>query len=295
MASLKAYFANLPGMGDAITRYTTKTRKGWRHDRFSFKLDGYRVQLRQDRNYLPYASKHRGLQGRFVHTTNVVIRDVSASRVAYVRKLLEDLASLLSFATLSGVTFYGFEYPLGSGHGQRWAARGAYHRFRPMLANLADASVTDFVHQTWDEFRRLKGDRRLGTTFNYLVEADRADQPLELRLLCSFVALEGLKHSYAKTSGIPFRKGRFRDPQGDALSFQKLLKEMMKSVGIERDVKRIIDLRNELFHSSISELSFDAQWRLYEASMELSQEYLLRLLGYKGYYRAHGLAVRRLT
>lgn len=96
MASLRAYFANLPGKGDAVTHYTTKAGNGWRHDRFFFKLDGYGVQLRQDRNYLPYATKHSELRGRFVHTTNVVVRAVPANRVVYARKLLEDLASFPS-------------------------------------------------------------------------------------------------------------------------------------------------------------------------------------------------------
>jgi hypothetical protein len=252
------------------------------------------VQLRQDRRYLPYANKHREMKGRFIHTTNVVVREVSASRVMDVRKMLEDLASLLSFATLSGVTFYGFEYPLGSGHGQRWSARGAYQRSWPMFATMSDASLTDFVNQTWNEFRRLKGDRRLGTTFNYLVEAEIPGQVLELRLLCVFVALEGLKHTYGVTAGLPTKNKRFLDSKGNYLSFEKLLRVMMKDVGMRRGVKRIVDLRNDLIHSSISSLPFRSQWARYEASMQLSQEYLLRLLGYKGFYRAYGGPIRQL-
>lgn len=219
MANLRASFANLPGIGDKVTHYRTKTGRGYRHDRFEFTLDGYRVHLRQDPKYWPYRSKHSQLKGRFIPTTNVVVRDVSAGRVPYVRKLLEDLASLLSFATLSGVRFYAFEYPLGSGSGQHWVPRGAYQRSWPMFANMSDASVTDFVDQTWDEFRRLKGDRRLGTTFNYLVEAELPGQVLELRLLCSFVALEGLKHSYAT---VAWNSDAERQVRGPAASLSQL-------------------------------------------------------------------------
>lgn len=85
------------------------------------------------------------------------------------------------------------------------------------------------------------------------------------------------------------------DPQRRYLSFEDLLRDMMKGVGMRRGVRRIIDLRNDLIHSSTSALPVKSQWLRYETAMRLSQEYLLRLLGYRGYYRAYGGPVRHLS
>ena len=112
----------------------------------------------------------------------------------------------------------------------------------------------------------------------------------EVRLAIIFMLLENLKSTYAHENGIPFINGHFRKPdklgklnsRSPIHHFNELLAEMLRSVGMEYDLSKIIALRNDIFHSAISEQPFERQRETYEDCQDLAREYLLRLLGYHG-------------
>ena len=83
-------------------------------------------------------------------------------------------------------------------------------------------------------------------------------------------------------------KGAFRKPPkkpgkpGEKYQFEALLLEMLRSVNMHREVTPIINLRNEIIHSGLSQTSHTQQWRMYEHVQDLVREYLIRLLCYHG-------------
>jgi len=131
-----------------------------------------------------------------------------------------------------------------------------------------------------------------------LVLAETRSLPLELKLATMFILLENLKSSFAKEQGYAFRKGYYRKSSGDVWSFEALLSEMFGRVGMSSlDLSAIVDLRNEIIHSGISQTSFEHQFDIYENCQDLIREYLLRLLGYTGeflLYSGSGMTPKRI-
>ncbi len=48
------------------------------------------------------------------------------------------------------------------------------------------------------------------------------------------------------------------------------------------DLKSVVNLRNDIIHTALSERSYDEQYKTYTDCRNLIAEYLLRLLGFKG-------------
>jgi hypothetical protein len=99
-----------------------------------------------------------------------------------------------------------------------------------------------------------------------------------------FVLLENLKHTFALQNGYHFINNYFYDARGHRKTFKQLLKEMLNAVSMDPNLTNIINLRNEIIHSGISILTFDAKYNMYIACQNLFREYFLRLLNYRGEY-----------
>jgi hypothetical protein len=297
LTDFKGFIANHPGSGDVFT-ISAKRRV---RDLFQFRLSGYEVVLQQHHEYWGHKVKQSELNGAWVPTTTAIVHGVTTDRFPYIERLVHDLCRLLTFTSLSGVHMYGYEYPSGSGKQKWWSSRGQYRRSWPLFWNLADASLTDFVTQVWPRYRILLPRHRLGVVASYLAEGERLDQPMEIKLACAFLALESLKESFARHAGLPFHRGRFRDPSSGKtpsksrpLGFDDLIQRMFRSVGMRRGTQRVVKPRNEIIHTSVSSLPLRSQYRLYSTVVRLCEEYLARLLGYSGAFRAHGGGIRHL-
>src|SRR5207244_1476392 len=108
------------------------------------------------------------------------------------------------------------------------------------------AAVKAFVEQTYANYKRLEKSRELNAVVDYLVQAERSGQPTECKLIFGCVLLENLKHSYARSTKIPFVRGFFRrgpGPKAPTYGFEELLTMMLRDVGMRRGLKRIVKMR----------------------------------------------------
>lgn len=292
MADFRAFVANCLVGGEEVSQNGTK----WTRDVVRFNCDGFQFEFHQKHEII-VGSLGR-FKDKFIHTTDVIVRDVKQRQVPKLQRVLHQLCWLLSFAGLSRVMYFGHEYPDGTGLQHTRSVVGVASFFRPTFWIGDGAEVRNFIEKVYDTYAELETKRKLGVVIDYLVQAERSGQPREVKLILAFVVLESLKDTYARDCRIPFVKGFFRKhprPKSgrDAYSFEESVQKMLRSVGMKRGVKRIVKLRNEIIHSGISRLSPSSQWSLYERVHDIIREYLLRLLDYRGSYLTYASTGRR--
>lgn len=278
---------------------TDKPDGGWVRDLIRLKLGGYEMEIHQHPSVID--GKFLELKGYFVASTEVVVRNVNPNQTKEVEGMMRDLSELLSFATMSPVRFYQYEYPDGSGLGPRWAVVGTAQWCRPTLEIRDGKAVKNFLEQTWNQYRKLRRKRKLNVVLELVVQADTPPKPTELQLLTIFVTLENLKSTFAKAKRIPYVKSYFRKPskpgtnpkKAARYNFEELLEVMFREVGMRTGLKRIIKLRNDIIHSAISEIPQSSQDKIYDKCHEIIREYLLRLLGYRGEFMSYSSLKQR--
>jgi len=296
MSDVLALFANFPSVGEEFTKIEGRSVRNL----IRLNLDGFEIEIHQDHNIVIEGISK--LRGCWIHTSNVLVKKVPKARLPFVKTLLGDLADILAFESGSPVHFFGYEFPAESGLWHRWNSFGELDPSWSIAEHLLETSVSGFVEGVWPRYRALKKERRLRTVIEYLVQADKSDQFLELRLVIGFLILENLKDTYVRVAGIPFYKGYFRRiktgrtslSEAPRYSFEALLTEMLKEQRTRRGIKRIVKLRNELIHSGVSRLPYRSARKIYIDMMQLIREYLLRLLRYKGAYISYGGTVRKV-
>lgn len=184
---------------------------------------------------------------------------------------------------------YGHDYLDGSNCGARNAALGTAEYFRPSIEIKDGETIKFFIEQTYPSYVNLEKTRKLNVAFDYLIQAERYNQPTELRLIIAFTILENLKETFAQSKSIPYIKHHFRkrpkpEKGRDIYSFNELLHMMFQDIGMENNLKEIIELRNEIIHSGVSGKPAETQFVMYEKIHDIIREYILRLLNYHGNY-----------
>ena len=283
--------------GDEFTRHPDGSRT---RDLVRFRCGGREFRFRQRADVAH--GKTEPLRGTFCETTTVEIEDVQPDQLEGVLEALDAICWLLSFAGQSRVICYGHEFKSCS-TGNFKSVVGIAIDFRPPIDIRDGAAVKSFVEQAYPSFCRLGRRRKLAVVFDYLVQAERPGQPTEIRLLLLFVTMENLKDTYARDAGIPYAKGFYRKfarnpgKLGAKFTFEELLLQMLRSVGMRRGVKQVVALRNEIIHSGLSRRPHSRQWRMYERIQDLVREYLVRLLAYHGVfytYASQGMAPKKV-
>lgn len=207
-----------------------------------------------------------------------------------LKGFVHDLSTLLSLATMSPVRPIGWSF---KEQGQRIGVPYPGTYFRPTIETMDGEEVRRFLEYTWAEFQVQKKGRQLHELIEYVVLADRPDQPIEIQLLLIFVALENLKATYARSQNMVFRNGAFHSASGTRYGFKSLLTEALQAVGLRRGLKSIVDLRNEIVHNGLSEKHPEDLMTAYSRSQDVTRMYLLRLLRFRGSYLTHASAGRR--
>jgi hypothetical protein len=283
MADFRGFIANCLIGGEEITR------RGEERTRDTVRLNcgGFQFELRQKREIIVEPPSR--FKDRFVHTTDIFVRNIKQGQIPKLKKVLNQVCWLLSFAGLSRVIYFGHEYPDGTGRCYQWSVVGVSSFSRPTFDIRDGGKVRNFIDQVYNTYSRLETKRRLNVVIDYLIQAERSGQPRELKLILAFIVLESLKDTYARERGIPYINGHFRkgprpSSRSPVYSFKELLQEMLRAVGMRRGIKRIIQLRNEIIHSGVLRLLPSSQWSLYRRAYDIISEYLLRLLGYHGPY-----------
>ena len=246
-------------------------------------LGRYRVTLVQKQEACKPPNQNQ--RGEFKKTTKLILEGIPINGSHIGERIAVDVATLLSFATMSQVRAFAFY------HGDkawRHSVVGQTILWRPTLNISKGTDIRTYMESTWKNFRMQKKSRQLIVLIEYLVSSEVPRQPLEVKLLQGFVALEHLKATWARSHGYPFFKGRFREMNsGESLSFEALLSRALKEVGMRPGLKRIIALRNEIIHQGLSNRKPDSLFATYERVHDIIREYLLRLLGYSGSYHPY--------
>lgn len=294
MPHLRIKVGNFLGKGESVSHYGDRLLR----DTLEFACAGFSIRFIQAEEIV--LGNAGDLVGGFVESTTVEVANVIPSKKTKALAVVDRVCWLLSFAGQSSVVRYAHEYPLGSGAWRSRSVVGASNFFRPPIDIIDGAQTIRYVETCYPQYAALERTRKLNVVFDYLVHMEKRGTPIELRLLMAFVVLENLKDTYARSIGIPYVKGFFRKrPNGTKsspkYSFEELLTLMLKAVGMRKGLKRVISLRNEIIHSGVTRKPAQWQWRRYEHLRDLLQEYLLRLLNYRGYYLTYkGLGDERV-
>lgn len=291
---VRVFVANCLMGGDEITRNGKKCIR----DRVVFNCGGRSLLFRQR----PEIVKNQLSQfkDRFAETTEVVVTDVAVSDLQYVLAVIDRICWLLSFVGTCRVMRFGYEYPNGSGLVSQQSVYGIGRFFKPVL-NISDGKqVKSLVEQTYNKYTELEKVRKLPVVIDYLAQAEAPSQPIEVKTVLAFVALESLKHTFAVEQGIRYEKGAFRKPtwvlggnnkRSDTYTFKQLVGIMLSSVNMSKNLDAAYILRNDLIHSGFSRESFSRQSELYEEVHDIIREYILRLLGYRGRFALYSKPV----
>jgi hypothetical protein len=229
-------------------------------------------------------------EGKQVHTTDLVVPAATPADLPTCLSLLSGIVELLMFATVSEVRRGGYLMPGADPFERSDAVVGVTLHGIPVLELADGANTKRYLESVWPKYVLLRNARRLDIAFEYFVLSQKGGQPLEVKAAITFILLEHLKHTYARSVGYPFENGwnwRRRNAAGKPegrLGFKILLSEMFGAVGMTPSLEAAVDLRNELVHSGMTALSFDALHVLLSECQDLAREYLLRLLAYTGPY-----------
>ena len=286
MADLRAYVANCLMGGHSITQ----TADSWTRDTVEFSCAGQEFRFVQNAGVV--GGQWQQLTGSFSETSEVLVYGVNAIEVTKSLEVIDRICWLLSLAGLSRVVRYGHDYPDGSSLGSRQSSSGTANYFRPTIDIRDGVAVKSFIEQVYPNYARLENVRKLNVVIDYLAQAERQNQSMELKLILLFVVLENLKDTYARARGIPYIKGFFRKqprPNGQKFGFEELLQMMFREVRLRTGLKRVVRLRNEIIHSGLSRHPHGVQWAMYEIIFGLIQKYLLRTIGYTGLYLPYSL------
>lgn len=253
---------------------------GWIQDRLQISFAGCDVEIVQAPEFIN--ANPADYLGQSVKTTEVIVRSVDPTHRKDVIEKLRGLAYLLSFITCSQVVLYKWKHPSSEPKAQKWSVVAKTAYFRPVLKIINGRVVREYLEQVWPAYFKLEKLRKLRVAFDYFVSAEALSLPVELKLVTMFVLFENLKSTFASERGYRFEKGYYRKPSGKPWSFKLLLKGMFCKAGMNPSLEEVIELRNEIIHSGISQMSYDEQYRIYGKCQDISREYLLRLLGFSG-------------
>jgi len=234
------------------------------------------------------SAKRSEYRGQAVPTTTVVVHNVEVDEREKILHLLRGLAHLLSFATCSEVALYEWNHPGSPPSGGGWSVVARMGYFRPPF-NISDGkAIRTYLERVWQEYFRLEEKRKLPVAIHLFVLAETRSLPRELKLATMFILLENLKSTYADEQGYSFKDGYYRKASGKTWSFKTLLLDMFKQINMPSpDLSAIVDLRNDIIHSGISQTSREHQQEIYGTCQDLIREYFLRLLGYTGSFRLY--------
>ncbi|MDP3609041.1 MAG: hypothetical protein Q8R74_08215 [Methylophilus sp.] len=283
MPEFKAYIANCTVAGMEFTKH----ENSWIRDTINFEIGNRTFSLKQNSTMIK--GNFKETNGLFFDSSELSIQNVKEDELPEIESDVHRLCWLLSFATLSNVTFYGYDFPTNQNTGRRWASSGKLEFFRPTIDIRDGVAVKSFIEQTFTNYKALENSRKLNVAIHYMLLIENNNLPTEAKLALIFVLLESLKSSFAYSKNISYIKGFFRkgnnpNKNSDTYGFMELLEMMFNEVGITKDLSQVKDTRNEIIHSGLTQLSHDSAIKLHDDIHDLCREYLLKLLGYRGEY-----------
>ncbi|WP_181872837.1 hypothetical protein [Billgrantia montanilacus] len=289
---LVCYLSNFLVIG---TEATDTKGGGWIRNKIPLSVAGLSIEIYQEPEFIN--AKKSELSGQFVESSRLIVKNVSGSDVEYVVEVVRKISYLLSFAICSEVIFYGWSLE-GAHRSKFWSARGKYCYFRPPFCCVDTSRIKDLVEDCFDSYSKVFDKRDLNVVIDLFNTPEVSNLQIELKLATLFILLENLKSSYARSRGYVYKGGYYWSKDGKRYSFQSLLVEMFYSVGMSVSLKKIKNLRNEIIHSGLSQLSFEDQFSIYGSCRDMVTEYILRLVEFKGdfsLYEGRGLHSKKIS
>jgi hypothetical protein len=115
MADFRAFVANCLIGGEESTQEGIAGAR----DVVRFNWGGFRFEFHQ--KHAAIAGSPEEFKDTFVHTTDVIVREVKQNQMLKLQKVLHKICWLLSFAGLSRVMYFGHKYPDGTFREEKWA------------------------------------------------------------------------------------------------------------------------------------------------------------------------------
>ncbi|BCV50601.1 hypothetical protein [Shewanella algae] len=289
---LVCYLSNLLVMGIETTDTETG---GWVRNKISLTVAGLRIDIYQEPEFIN--AKKSELRGQFIESTKLIVKDIDENDIDYAVAVVKKISNLLSFATCSEVSFYGWNIK-GTHRSHMWSVRARYCYFRPPFCCVDTSLIKMLIETCFDSYSEIHEQRDLNVVVDLLNTPEVNNLQVELKLATLFILLENLKSSYAKSSGYKYKDGFYWSVDNKKYFFQSLLLEMFKAVGMDVNLKKIKNLRNEIIHSGLSQLPYDEQLAIYANCRDIVTEYILRLVGYKGEfspYESRGLHLKKIA
>ena len=286
MPDYRALLANCLIKGEVFSDVGTQRIR----DRINVQVNNHNIEIIEHPDII--TGGFAAFKGQAFHTTDLYVRNITATQFPDVEIVCGEVAELLSFATSSPVIKFGYDF---GKDGFRTGVMGQTEYFRPAIDTIRGDLIRSFIEKTWSKYHIIKTTRRMNLSFNYYVLSQQSGQPMELLMVVTFVLLENLKHHYAIDKGYPYIRGYFRQMgatasrPGPSLHFEDLLREMFNEVRMNPDLLSIISLRNDLIHSGLSARPHPEQTAIYDACQDIIREFVLRLLGYTGDYSPFSL------
>jgi len=281
MSDYYGRLANCALHGIELTE-VTKDGKPWNvRNLIRLNAGGFEIELHQD----PKLPVNFGdLRGRWISTTDLFVRDVTQDKVDTVRGIIDNVCDLLSFATESRVLPYFWEYPAGSGLWSQYSMIGTVQMWRYPFAE--PEHVKHFVDSGYDRYVQLRNSRKLHVVIDYIYHSVMGGIAAEIKVALACVTFENLRHNWALDSGYPSIDGWFREKgataaaPGNPVGIRRHWGEMFAEVGMNGDVQRIYDTRNEVIHTGLyGNVQNNETYEFLETAL---REYFLRLIGYHG-------------
>lgn len=124
LTDLRAEVANLAVVGENASTQFISPDKVWMRNYIPLRLSGKQIDIYQHPIALERESQ---LRGKWLHTTTVFVRNVRSSEQRACERMVTDLCPLLSFATMSQVRPFAYNY---AGHWRRWNGEGIVSQWR---------------------------------------------------------------------------------------------------------------------------------------------------------------------
>lgn len=291
--------ANLLTSGDEITKFENGSLI---RNIIRFDAGNYKCEIKIHPEILKPNFKRGDYKGRIIESGTIDIHGVSTDLEG--EDVLTDICWLLSFATMSHVAWYQYDF---NGSGKFISVFGGYNSFSPVLEYEDTECIKNFIEGSFCEYQALKDKRKLNLAIKYLLKCDEPNQPLEISFLFASIILESLKSTFAHNKNYKYVGSGFLKKEAESqkcadgskciqryLSFNDLLTEMFDEVDMKQNLNNIKKLRDEVVHNGLSKKSYKDMTPIYEDAQDIIREYILRTLKYKGAFWIYSGGCRRM-
>ncbi len=315
---MEHFSANISGLYLIGDLPTTLEDGHWIKNIIQFKCGKYKAKLTINPHLLktPISKRNSKFKNKDIDTGILDIDNISSLEEG--KGVSSDICWLLSFITQSKIVPYTAFYGDTS---KSINASGCYNPGREILEYEAPKAILNFFENCWENYQAHKESRKLNIIFEYLWIANKINTHVEIQITAVAIALECLKSTFGHESekydynnGLWYKKGTINPQDFKVIlqlldentsftseeiikyynkneklkrNFNSLLTAMLKTQNLSYDLNDVIQLRNEIIHNGVVDEQSELHTQQYNIRLKaelIIREYILCLLGYKGWF-----------